>query len=198
MLTLYDSQTSGNAYKARLIFSHLKLPYKKVPIDTRAGGHKDPAFATVNPNMQVPVVVMDDGWKLMESDAILWYYAQDTPYWPKDRREQAKVMEWLFFEQYTHEPTIAVSRAAIMYNKPDKAAILAAKREGGLKALAVMEQNLAKNRFMAGDRYTIADMALYAYTHTAPEGGLDLAPYPNIRAWLGRVRDQPGHVAQNA
>ena len=149
----------------------------------------------LNPALRVPTLVLDDGRPLGESNAILWYLGDGTRYAPTDRFERAQVLQWQFFEQYDHEPHVAVARFWLHYKggEVDKTA-LAARHAGGYKALDAMEAHLKDRAFLVSERYTLADIALYAYTHVADEGGFDLGRYPAIRSWLGRVASQPGHV----
>jgi glutathione S-transferase len=154
-----------------------------------------PAFRAINPIGKVPTVVFDDGRMLSESGAILHYLAAGTRFWPADPWPQAQVLRWMFFEQYSHEPAIAVNRFLRVYTGPDdRTSQIEANHRRGMRALAVMDAHLGRHDWFGGDRYSIADIALYAYTHVADEGGFDLAPFGNIRRWLGHVRSQPGHV----
>ncbi|WP_119462451.1 glutathione S-transferase family protein [Rhodospirillaceae bacterium SYSU D60014] len=196
MLTLYDYLPSGNGYKVRLLLSQLGRPFELVEKDILKGETRTPEFLAINPNGRIPVLVLEDGRRLAESDAILFYLAEGTPYLPEDRFERAEVLQWLFFEQYSHEPSIAVARFWIhsLGKRTEWAARLEEKWQRGHQALAVMERHLDGRRFFVGERYGIADIALYAYTHVAEEGEFDLSGYPRIRAWLDRVADQPGHV----
>lgn len=195
-LTLLDSAISGNAYKVRLILSHLGIPFRRIEFNVDDGSTRTAEFLARNPNGRVPTVQLADGSYLWESDAILYYFAEGTPYWPSDKRLRAQALQWMFFEQYSHEPYIAVVRhwVAHLGKTPENEPQLPAKTERGYQALGVMESHLKDHDFFAGPAYSIADMALYAYTHVAPEGGFDLGRYPGIRAWLGRVAAQPGHV----
>ncbi len=194
-MILYNSQVSGNCYKVRLMLAHLGLSYERVELDVVDRSNRREVLGGRNPDLRVPVLVLDDGRALAESDAIMFYLADGTPYLPEDRFERAQVLQWMFFEQYSHEPNIAVARfwvSVLRKYDPDR---LAEKQKGGYKALDALESHLAGRTYLVGERYTIADIALYAYTHVAPEGGLDLGRYPSIRAWLERVAGQPGHVA---
>jgi glutathione S-transferase len=188
---LYDNDISGNCYKVRLLFAQLGIEYEARELSVFDRSNRPEVLGGLNPALRVPTLVLDDGRTLAESNAILCYFAEGTPLWPEDRFERAQVLQWLFFEQYSHEPFIAVARfwAHAGITPPDSE--LEAKRRGGLAALEAMERHLA-------DRYTIADIALYAYTHVAPEGGFSLEPHSAIRAWLERVAGQPGHVAIDA
>lgn len=196
-MLLYNSQLSGNCYKVRLLLAHLGLAYERREVSVIDRSDRPELLGDLNPALRVPTLVLDDGRPLAESDAILCYFADGTPYLPDDRYERAQVLQWLFFEQYNHEPNIAVVRFWVaIADAPAPEAELDARRRGGHAALRAMEGHLAEGRaFLVGERYTIADIALYAYTHVAPEGGFDLEPYPAVRAWLERVATQPGHVA---
>ena len=197
-MKLYDYLPSGNGYKVRLILAHRGLRYDYVPVDIMNGETRTAEFLARNPNGRIPVLELYDGTHLCESNAILFYLAQGSGLWPAELLEQAQVMQWLFFEQYSHEPNVATARFWLGWLKPEPTPYyveaLARKQEAGRAALQVMETHLAAHPFFVGDRYTIADIALYAYTHVAPEGGFDLSPYPCVRAWLDRVRSQSGHV----
>ncbi len=196
MLTLYDSADSGNAYKVRLALAHLGLPYQRIALDTDNGETRTSTFLATNPNGKVPTIVLDDGEVLCESNAILFYLATATPLLPDDTLERARVLQWMFFEQYSHEPNIAVSRHVLKHLALDneRRALVESKREPGYRALGVMEGHLAHRAYFAAERFTIADIALYAYTHVADEGEFDLQDFPGIRGWIGRVADQTGHV----
>jgi glutathione S-transferase len=196
---LYDSPVSGNCYKVRLLLAHLGIPYERHWMDVVDRSNRREVLGDLNPGLRVPTLVLDDGRPLAESDAILCYLAEGTPYLPEDRYERAQVLQWLFFEQYSHEPYIAVARFWMGWAdpKPPEEEI-AAKRVGGEAALDAMERHLTGREFLVGDRYTIADIALYAYTHVAHEGGFDLSGRPTITAWLERVAVQPGHVTIDA
>ena len=196
MLTLYDYLSSGNGFKCRLLLSQLDIPYRRVELDIMKGETRTPEFLAKNPNGRIPALELEDGTVLSESDAILFYLAEGTPFLPEDRLGRAQVLQWLFFEQYSHEPFIAVARFIHHLLPPDtpRRAELPRLDQGGHAALGVMERRLADHPFLVADRYTIADVALYAYTHVADEGGFDLAGYPGVRAWLERVAGQPGHL----
>jgi len=196
MLTLYDYLPSGNGYKVRLLLSQLGKPFKLVERDIQQGETRTPEFLAMNPNGRIPVLRLEDGRYLSESDAILFYLAEGTPFLPEDGFARADVLRWMFFEQYSHEPYVAVARAwvHVFGITPERAARLQEKMDGGYAALGVMEDHLGRRSWFVGDRYTIADIALYAYTHVAHEGGFDLGRFPNVRRWLERVATQPGHV----
>jgi glutathione S-transferase len=192
---LYNSQVSGNCYKVRLLLAHLRLDYERREMDVVDRSNRLEVLGDLNPALRVPTLVLDDGRPLAESNAILFYFAQGTPYLPQDRYELAQVLQWLSFEQYSHEPNIAVVRFWVAYSgAPPADDEVEAKRRAGYAALDAMERHLAHRAFHVGERYTIADISLYAYTHVAAEGGFDLTRYPAIRAWLDRVAEQPGHV----
>jgi glutathione S-transferase len=200
VLTLYDYLSSGNGYKCRLLLAQLGISYRRVELDILKGETRTAEFLARNPNGRIPALELEDGTVLSESDAILFYLAEGTPYLPDDRLGRAQVLQWLFFEQYSHEPFIAVARFICHLLPPDtpRRAELPRLHERGHAALGVMEQRLTEHPFLVEDRYTIADIALYAYTHVADEGGFDLAGYPGVTAWMERVTSQPGHVAITA
>ena len=193
-MLLYDSKVSGNCYKVRLLFAHLGIEYERHELDVIDRSNRPEVIGDKNAALRVPTLVFDDGRTLGESNAITYYFADGTEYLPDDRFERAQVLQWQFFEQYDHEPNIAVARFWRIAGINPPAADLEAKLRGGNKALAAMERHLESRQFLVGERYTIADIALYAYTHVAPEGGFELRGYPAIEAWLGRVAAQPGHV----
>ncbi len=198
-MKLYDDPISGNGYKVRLLLAQLGQPFEYVPLDITSGETRTPTFLAKNANGRIPVLELDDGACLPESNAILWYLAEGTPLLPETRLDRARTLQWMCFEQYSHEPNIATLRFWAHAGLLDaRAAFVAEKRTNGEAALRVMEQHLAAHRYFAAERYTIADIALYAYTHVAHEGGFDLAPYPALRAWLERIRAQPGYVAIDA
>ena len=196
MLRLYDNQISGNGYKVRLFLTQLALPFERVEVDIFKGETRTPEFLAMNPNGRIPTLRLEDGSHLAESNAILCYLAEGSPFWPAERTARAETLQWLFFEQYSHEPYIAVLR--FWAHLPELTALQQAERPGrkarGEDALGVMEKHLGQRSFFVGERYGIADIALYAYTHVAEEGGFDLAAYPAIRAWLARVAAEPNHV----
>jgi len=199
MLRLYDYLPSGNGYKVRLLLALLEIPFELIELDILKGETRTPEFLAKNPNGKIPVLETEDGRFLPESNAILWYLAEDTHYLPADRWGRAEALRWMFFEQYSHEPYVAVARFMLMHMNEEmpaeRARLLAEKQEKGYAALTVMERHLADRDWFVGGSYTIADIALYAYTHVAAEGGFDLTPFGAIRAWLARVATQPGHVA---
>jgi glutathione S-transferase len=195
MLRLHDCLISGNGYKVRLLLHQLGIPFERIEYDLLKGETRTPQFLERNPNGRIPVLELEDGTCLAESDAILFYLAEGTPFLPDDRLGRAQVLQWMFFEQYSHEPYVAVLRfwhhAGWIEERRDQ---VPEKETRGHAALAVMERQLERHAFFVAGRYTIADIALYAYTHVAPEGGFDLGRYPAVRAWLERVASQPGHV----
>jgi glutathione S-transferase len=196
VLRLYDYWESGNCYKVRLLLTQLGEPFERVPVDILRQETRTPEFLAKNPNHRVPLLEWPDGRVLAESNAILCYLADGTPFLPADRWERAQALQWLFFEQYSHEPYIAVVRFWHFAGKLEQnRAELPAKMERGYHALNVMEQHLSHRTYFVGERYGVADIALFAYTHVAPEGGFDLARYPAIRAWIARVQGQPRHIA---
>ena len=195
MLKLYDYLASGNAYKVRLLLHQLGIPFERIEMDIMQGETRTPAFLARNPNGRIPVLELEDGTCLAESNAILWYLSEWTRFLPEDRLARAQVLQWMFFEQYSHEPYVAVLRFWTHAGwLEEKKLLVPEKRERGVAALQVMETHLRGHDFFVAGSYTIADIALYAYTHVADEGGFDLAGLPAVRAWLGRVRGQPGHV----
>ncbi|MDP7548221.1 MAG: glutathione S-transferase family protein [Alphaproteobacteria bacterium] len=196
MLVLHDNLGSGNAYKVRLLLSQLGQAFKRIEYDVTRGETRTAEFLALNPDGRVPLLQFPDGRGLAQSNAILFYLAQGTDYLPTDSFEQAQVLQWMFFEQYSHEPFIAVARYWLHFLDPrevDKDA-LEEKWRRGYQALDVMERHLNGADYLVGGAYSIADMALYAYTHVADEAEMDLAPYPGIRRWLDRVAEQPRHV----
>ena len=198
-MLLYDNAISGNCYKVRLILSHLGIPYERQELSVQDRSNRPQVLGGKNPSLRVPTVVLDDGRPLGESNAILWYFGEGTRYVPTDKFERAQVLQWQFFEQYDHEPNIAVARNGLHYRKGaiDQAA-LAEKHEKGYKALDAMERHIGGRPFFVGSSYSLADISLYAYTHVAGEGDFDLGRYPGIRAWIDRVAAQPGHVKIDA
>jgi glutathione S-transferase len=197
-MRLFDYPMSGNGYKVRLLLAHLGRPYTYVPVDILKGETRTVSFLEKNPNGRIPVLELDDGRYLAESNAILYWLSQKSPYWPDNSFEQAQVFQWLFFEQYSHEPNIAAARFWLttkkLENTPFNSELLRQKQSQGRAALEVMERHLSKHDFFVGERYSIADIALYAYTHLANEGGFDLEPFEALRGWLARVRAQSGHI----
>ena len=196
MLTIYGMADSGNCYKVKLAAEQLRIPYRWVEVNSAKGETRRPAFLARNANGKVPTLGLEDGTFLPESNAILNYLAEGTPLLPAERLARARVLQWMFFEQYSHEPYIAVARYILRYLPPDtpRRADLPRLHERGYEALGVMEQHLAREPYFAAGRYTIADIALYAYTHCAADGGFDLGRLPAVQRWLDRVRGEPGHV----
>ena len=196
MFTVYGMADSGNCYKVKLALEQLGKPYRWVEVDSTQGVTRTREFLARNPNGKVPTLQLEDGTYLPESNAILYYLAEGTPLLPADRLGRARALQWMFFEQYSHEPCIAVARFVLRYLPADspRRAELPRLQERGHQALAVMQQHLAQEAFFAGGRYSVADIALYAYTHAAADGGFDLSRYPAVVAWLARVKEQPKHV----
>ena len=200
MLVLYDSPVSGNCYTVRLLLAHLGIAYERREVDVVDRSSRPELLGKLNPALRVPTLVLDDGRPLAESNAILWYFADGTRFAPEDRYERAQVLQWQFFEQYDHEPSLAVVRFWLAYSGQPEAYAdqVEGRRAAGYRALDAMERHLAGRDWLVGAGMTIADFSLYAYTHVADEGGFDLAGYPAIRAWLGRVAAEPGHVTIDA
>lgn len=196
MNTVHGFSPSGNCHKVRLLLEQLDQPYRWVETNSAAGDTHRPEYLAKNPNGKVPMLETGDGRVLVESNAILHWLAQGSPYWPQDAWQQAQALSWMFFEQYSHEPYIAVARFIAGWTPMDspRRMDLPMLRQRGHAALAVMERHLATNDWFTGPAYGIADISLYAYTHVAPHGGIDLHPYPAIRAWLARVEATPGFV----
>ncbi|MBC3955467.1 MULTISPECIES: glutathione S-transferase family protein [Pseudomonas] len=196
MYKVYGDYNSGNCYKIKLMLNLLGSEYQWVPVDILKGETQTPAFLEKNPNGKIPVLELDDGTCLWESNAILNFLADGTAYLPTEPRLRTQVLQWQFFEQYSHEPSVAVARFIQFYLSlpAERMAEYRAAQKSGYRALAVMEQQLDRTPFLVGDSFSIADIALYAYTHVAHQGGFDLAPYSGIRKWLDRVKDQPGYV----
>ena len=195
-MRLFDYLDSVNGYKVRLLLAQLGRHYDWTPVDIDKGETRTPEFLARNPNGRIPTLQLDDGTHLWESNAILWYLAEGTAFAPATSLGRARTLQWMFFEQYSHEPYVATPRYLVRHLPKDhpRQAELPARLEKGYAALGVMERHLASHTWFVDERYGLADIALYAYTHVAPDGGLDLAPYPSVRAWLARVASQPGHV----
>jgi glutathione S-transferase len=196
---LYNSATSGNCYKVRLLLAQLGIEYEIVEMSVVDRSNRAEVLGELNPGLRIPTLVLDDGRPLAESNAILWYFGDGTQFVPDDPYERAQVLQWQFFEQYSHEPNIAVARFLRISDEPErferqKERLLA----GGYAALDAMERHLGGRTFLVGERYTLADISLYAYTHVAQEGGFALEPYPATRDWIERVASQPGHVPIDA
>jgi glutathione S-transferase len=200
VIVLYDSPVSGNCYKVRLLLAHLGVAYERRAVDVVDRSSRPALLGGLNPALRVPTLVLDDGRPLAESNAILWYFGDGTRFIPADRYERTQVLQWQFFEQYDHEPSIAVVRFWLAYSgQPEVYADrVESRRAAGYKALDAMERHLAGREWLVGGGMTLADISLYAYTHVAHEGGFDLAVYPAILAWLERVATQPGHVTIDA
>lgn len=199
MLRLYDYLSSGNGYKVRLLLTQLARPFERIDLDILAGETRTADFRAKNPNGKIPALALEDGTVLAESNAILFYLAEGSVFLPDTRLERAQALQWMFFEQYNHEPNVAVARFMMLHPpggglSDSGRRALAKKQEQGHAALAVMERHLADRPYFVAERYSIADIALYAYTHVAEEGGIALEGYPGIKAWLGRVARQPGHI----
>jgi glutathione S-transferase len=196
MITIYGMRVSGNCYKLKLLAEQLGVPYRWVEVDAAQGGTRTAEFLAMNPNAKVPVLVLEDGRVLAESNAILCYLAEGSPFLPEDRWLRAQVMQWLFFEQYSHEPYIAVARFICLFLEEghERRSELPRLHERGHQTLALMERHLQEHDYLVGESWSIADIALFAYTHVAAEGGFDLGSYPAINAWLERGRSQNGFV----
>ena len=196
MPTLYDYLDSGNGYKVRLLLAQLGRTYRWIELDIMEGRTRTAGFLAKNPNGRIPTLELDDGTCIAESNAILWYLAEGTAFVPDERVGRAQALQWMFFEQYSHEPYVATPRFIVKHLPADspRRAELPHRLAQGRTALGVMEGHLKAQPFFVGTRYSIADIALYAYTHVAHEGGLDLASYPEVRAWIQRVAEQPGHI----
>ena len=199
MKTVYGMKASGNCYKLQLLLEQLGEPYRWVETNSVNGETRTPEYLAKNANGKVPLLELDDGRRLPESNAILCYLGEGSPYLPDDRWLRAQTLQWLFFEQYSHEPYIAVARFIAKWLPADhpRQAELPRLRERGHQALDVMEKHLARQDFFVESGYSVADIALYAYTHEAPLGGIELSNYPHVRAWLARVEAQPRFVAQS-
>src|SRR4051794_25083587 len=199
-MLLYDSPVSGNCYKVRLLLAHLAIAYDRRTVDVVDRTGREELLGDLNPAQRVPTIVLDDGRSLAESGAILWFFGEGTRFVPTDAYARAQVLQWMFFEQYDHDPAIAVARFWLGYSgRPEEFEPRRAERTAaGYRALDAMVGHLADRDWLVGSSITLADVALYAYTHVAAEGGFDLGRYPAIEAWLARVAAQPGHVAIDA
>jgi glutathione S-transferase len=193
---LYDSPVSGNCYKVRLLLAHLGIPYERRTMDVVDRSNRPEVLGGLNPSLRVPTLVLDDGRPLGESGAILWYFAEGTRFVPEDPYQRAQVLQWMFFEQYDLEPAIAVVRFWVAYSgrAEEFADRLPERTRAGQRVLGTLESQFADHAYAVGDTLTLADIALYGYTHVAEEGGFALEPYPSVRAWLDRVAAEPGHV----
>jgi glutathione S-transferase len=194
-MLLYDSAISGNCYKVRLLFAKLGIAYERRDVNVFDRSDRAEVLGDLNPGLRVPTLVLDDGRSLGESGAILFHFGEGTEFVPSDAFQRAQMLQWMFFEQYSHEPNIAVLRFWEEAGIHPPEAEIAARRAGGEAALRAMEGHLAGRQFFVGNACSLADIALYAYTHVAPEGGFRLRDYPAIEAWLARVADHPGHIA---
>lgn len=196
-LRIYGDSISGNCYKIQLLCAEMGMDYEWQEVDILAGDTRTPQFLEMNPNGKIPTLALPDGRFLSESNAILYYLADGSEFFAGDTYERAQIMQWMNFEQYSHEPNIATSRFIIKYlgSPADRQQSLDEKKAAGYKALDVMEQQLERHPFITGEKYNIADIALYAYTHVADEGGFDLAGYPAIRAWMERITQRPKYQA---
>ena len=200
-MLLYNSPVSGNCYKVRLLFAHLGLPYERHDVDVADRSNRPELLGGLNPALRVPTLILDDGRPLAESNAIISYFGEGTSFVPRDRYERAQTLQWMFFEQYDHEPAIAVVRFWLRYSgRPEEfAARLEERTAAGYRALAAMERHLTAGRdWFVGDGMTLADIALYAYTHVADEGGFELGRFPAVQAWLARVAAVRSHVPIDA
>ncbi len=196
MLKLYEYAPSGNCYKIRLLLTQLDIPFERIHLDIVKGETRTPEFLQKNPNGKIPLLEIEPGQYLPESNAIIYYLSQNTPFFPTDVFEQAQVMQWMFFEQYSHEPNIATARywMSVLRKAEEYQEALQQKRKLGDQALAVMEQHLQQHSFFVGNSYTIADICLFAYTHVANEGGFNLTQFPAIQNWIKRVKQQPKYI----
>ncbi|HEX4437991.1 MAG TPA: glutathione S-transferase family protein [Solirubrobacteraceae bacterium] len=194
-MLLYDSAVSGNCYKVRLLLNMRGIAFERHEVDVVDRSGRMELLGELNPALRVPTLVLDDGQALAESNAILWYLADGTELLPDDRLERARVLQWLFFEQYSHEPYIAVVRFWVAFAKEKSPeSEIEARRTGGYTALEAIERHLSDRQYLVAERFTIADVALYAYTHVAHEGGFDMSRFDAIASWLKRVAAQPGHI----
>ena len=195
-MTIYGDSISGNCLKVKFIADRLALPYDWVEVRVLDKETRTPEFLAMNPAGQVPTVILDDGRPLAQSNAIILHLAEGSALSPADAYARAKMLEWMFWEQYSHEPYVATVRSLIRHHAPDspRLAEIPERRAKGNQALAVMEKHLERRSFFVNERYSVADIALYAYTQVAPDGGIDLTPYPNVLAWIGRVAAQPRHI----
>jgi glutathione S-transferase len=198
-MKIYGDIRSGNCYKLKLLCALLAIEHDWIAVDILRGETRSKQFLEMNPNGQIPVCITDDGEVLTQSNAILYYLGQGSPYWPADTLAQARVLEWQFFEQYSHEPGVAVARFIRLYQgmPADRQHEYQACLKSGYRALNVMEARLQQQDYLAIDRVSLADISLYAYTHVAHEGGFDLSTYPAIRAWISRIQGLDGYVSMN-
>jgi glutathione S-transferase len=196
-LHLYDFLPSGNGYKIRLLLTQLGIPFERIEVNITKGETRSPEFLTINPNGKIPVLEIEPGKYLSESNAIMLYLSEGTEFLPYDRFSRAQVMQWLFFEQNSHEPFIATARywISILGKAEEYKDALEQKYEAGYAALGLMEEHLKSHTFFVAERYTIADICLFAYTHVANEGGFDLSRFPHIKAWIERVKAESGYIS---
>ena len=200
-MLLYNSQVSGNCYKVRLLFAHLGIGYERQELSVADRSNRSDVLGDLNPALRVPTLVLDDGRSLGESGAIIWFFGEGTRFVPDDPFARAQVLQWMFFEQYDHEPAIAVVRFWLAYSgrpREEFADRLDERVAAGYRALDALERHLDGRAWLVGDGMTLADIALYAYTHVAGEGGFELERYPATGAWLERVASEPGHVPIDA
>jgi glutathione S-transferase len=199
-MLLYDSPVSGNCYKVRLLLAHLGIPYERRTVDVVDRSNRREVLGKLNPSLRVPTLVLDDGRSLGESGAILWYFGEGTPFVPENRYLRAQVLQWMFFEQYDLEPAIAVVRFWVAYSgrpevfEPERPA----RMKAGERVLRTLDEHLDVRQYVVGGSLTLADIALYGYTHVAEEGGFSVDSYPGVCAWLARVASEPGHVTIDA
>jgi glutathione S-transferase len=194
-MLLYNSQVSGNCYKVRLLAAQLGLELERYELDVVDRSNRPEVIGELSPVLRVPVLVLDDGRPLIESNAIIDYLAEGTPYLPADPYLRAQALAWQFFEQYEIEPNLAVARFWTLFDIEVGDEQREAKLAAGGRGLAALERGLTGREWLVGDSYSVADISVYGYTHVAHEGGFDLAPYPSVRAWVARVAEQPGHIA---
>jgi glutathione S-transferase len=200
-MLLYNSQVSGNCYKVRLLFAHLGIEYERQEVSVSDRSDRPELLGGLNPALRVPTLVLDDGRSLGESGAIIWFFGEGTRFVPADPYERAQMLQWMFFEQYDLEPAVAVVRFWLAYSgrpRDDFADRLDERVAAGYRALDALERHLDGRAWIVGDGMTLADIALYAYTHVADEGGFELDRYPAIGAWLERLAREPGHVPIDA
>ena len=199
-MLLYNSPVSGNCYKVRLVAAHLGIPLELQHMDVVDRSNRREVLGALNPALRVPTLVLDDGRPLAESGAIVWHLAEGSRFVPADPYERAQVLQWMFFEQYEVEPALAVVRFLVAYSgrADEHRELIEQRTKAGYRALDAMERHIESRAWFVGDAMTLADVALYAYTHVAPEGGFDLGPYPAVRSWVERVAAEPGHVAIDA
>jgi glutathione S-transferase len=193
-MLLYENPLSGNCYKVRLLFALLGIAYEREELDVYDRSNRPGVIGDLNPALRVPTLVLDDGRALAESGAILYHFAEGTEYLPADGYERAQALQWMFFEQYDIEPNIAVARFWALGEMPVSDELREPKLEAGHRALAALQRHLGRHQFLVGERYSIADIAVYGYVHVADQGGFSLERYPAVGAWLSRVAAHPGHI----